>query len=192
MQPPLFGAGGPWAESVALPRDVLGYVRRECPECHRLFKVKGTPLEGMLVFARLASQVTHANREEADWPEVVRFCPYCGFAATDERWFTAEQRAFLDKRGEVLEQELRFEQLAHVERTLSVNPGPTFLPVRPERLAATLAAEPNDMRVLPLFCCHEEIKVSEGWLGAVRCFFCGTEHELGAALLRDRLSRILS
>lgn len=192
MRSTVFGSGGPWAESLALPMDSGGFVRRECPTCHRLFKVRGTHLEGRLVLLRLSSLVAHANRHESDWPEAVRHCPYCGAQATDERWFTAEQRAFLDGRAETFGQELRYEQLMHVERTLADNPNPTFLPVRPERGAAALPAEPEDMRRVPLLCCREELKICEGWTGPVRCYFCGTEHELGAALIRDRLSRILT
>jgi len=192
MSPFVFGSGAPWAESVALPTDSRGFLRRECPTCHRLFKVRGTKLEGHLVFKRLSARVAHANPHEADWPEGVRHCPYCGVTAPDDRWFTAEQRAFLDKRAETFGREIRYEQLAQIERTLAVNPRPTFVAVRPERSCARLSAEPDDMRAVPLFCCREEIKVLESWLGAVRCFLCGTEHELGAALLRERLARVLT
>lgn len=140
---------------------------------------------------RMAARLAHANREEAQWPLERRTCPYCGAEADDDAWFTAEQRAFLDDRAQSLGLEVRYEQLAHVERTLPSNPSPTFLPVRPAPRDQALRAEPDDMRVVPLLYCREELKVSESWLGTVRCFYCGLEHELGASLWRERLKRLL-
>lgn len=186
-----FGSGLPWAENATLPRDASGFVRRECPGCHRLFKVRETPQVGRQAFARLSEKIAHANAHEAAWPEPLRHCPYCRTTAPADRWFTAEQRAFLDQRGETLGQEVRYEQLAHVQKTLAVNPSPTYLPVRPEKPTAAVPADPDDMQRLALFCCLEEMKVSERWLGSVRCFWCGTEHEFGLALVRDRLKKIL-
>jgi len=185
-----FGAGGPWAERLALAIDRQGFLRRECPSCHRLFKVRATGLEGRAALRRLLAPVSCENLHEAAWPPASRHCPYCGGAAGDDQWFTAEQRAFLDERGQTLGQEVRYEQLAHVLRTLAQNPGPTFLPVRPERCERRPPAEPDDMRLVSLFCCGEELKISETWQGPVRCFLCGTEHEFGVALVRQRLSKI--
>jgi hypothetical protein len=190
-QPQPFGAGGPWAELLTLPRDSLGFVRRECAACHRTFKVKGTQLEGMLVFLRVAARVTHQNEHESRFPLATRTCPYCGARGSDDAWFTAEQRNWLDKRADTLGQELRYEQLAHVERTLADNQSPTFLPVRPDMPTGRLRPEPDDMRAVPMLCCLEEIKISEHWLGPVHCFYCGLEHEMGAAVIRDRLARLL-
>src|SRR4051812_14170781 len=101
-----FGAGGPRAEKLALPRDRLNFVRRECRECHRQFKVRLTELDGLMALRRMASHVPHENGHEASSLEVARRCPYCGVTGQDDDWFTAEQRAFLDKRAESLGQEL--------------------------------------------------------------------------------------
>ncbi len=183
--------GGIRIEQVGLPQDSLGFLRRECPSCHRLFKVKAAHTESQRVFRRVAAHVVHANDPEAYWPLVHRTCPYCAHRAEEDRWFTAEQRAWLDRRGKALSLELRYEQLAHVERTPSLNPNPTFLPPRREAPPGVLQAEPDDMRVLPLLCCREELKVRESWSGPVHCFYCGVEHDLGATFLRDRLKRLL-
>ncbi len=186
-----FGAGGPWAERLALGTDRQGFLRRECPSCHRVFKVRATRLEGQVALRRLLAPVRCENLHEASWPAAARHCPYCGGAAGDDQWFTAEQRAFLDKRGQTLGEELRYEELAHVLRTLAANPSPTYLPVRPKPAEVWPPAEPDDMRVVSLFCCGEELKVSESWQGSIRCFLCGTEHEFGGALVRDRLAKLL-
>jgi len=187
----IFGAGGPWAEALTLAVDRQGFLRRECPSCHRLFKVRATLLEGRLGLRRLLAPSACQNLYEADWPLGSRHCPYCGGAASDDQWFTAEQRAFLDDRGATLVQEVRYEQLAQALRTLAHDSSPTALPSRPERSQKHAPAEPDDMRLVSLFCCGEELKISESWQGSVRCFLCGTEHEFGQGLIRDRLSRIL-
>lgn len=190
MKPP-FGAGGPWAEALCLPLDPSGFVRRECSACHRPFKVRGTALEGALVWLRVAGRVAHQNAHEARWPLAVRTCPYCGIKATDDAWFTAEQRSFLDRRADTLGQELLFEMLSHPGRTLSDNPGPTFLPVRPERTFRTLPPEPDDLAQVPMVCCLVEVKVAESWPGPLRCFYCGLEHQSDEAVVRVRLERAL-
>ena len=185
--PEEFGAGGPCAEKFGLPRDRLNFVRRECGGCHRQFKVRLTELDGLMALRRMASQVTHENGHEASCLDVERRCPYCGVTGQDDDWFTAEQRAFIDKRAESLNQEIRYEILAQCERSLSANPYLTFLPVRPTRSDAELKAEPDDMRVLPLLCCGEEVKISENWPGPLFCFYCGCEHELFEPLVRLRV-----
>ncbi|MFN7134104.1 MAG: hypothetical protein ACK4N5_18645, partial [Myxococcales bacterium] len=187
-----FGAGGPRAELLKLPIDRLGFVRRECGSCHRQFKVRETELDGEVVFNRVAGQVEHCNEHESGCSEGLRTCPYCGARGGDDAWFTAEQRAWLDKRAETFGEELRFEQLSHVERTLSQNPYPTFLAVRPQPSATQLRAEPDDMRVVPMLCCGDSVKISESWVGPLNCFYCGCEHEYGEVLVRQRLAKIMS
>ncbi len=188
-----FGAGGPWAELLKLPADRMGFVRRECARCHRQFKVRETALDGEEIFNRLNGQVSHCNEHEgaACAESVLRSCPYCGEQAADGGWFTAEQRAWLDKRAQTFSEELRFEQLSHVERTLSANPHPTFLAVRPKPSSASLRPEPDDMRLVPMLCCGESVKVAESWVGPLTCFYCGCEHEYAEALVRQRLSTIM-
>jgi hypothetical protein len=187
----IFGAGGPRRELLTLPQDPAGFVRRECPSCHRLFKIGASRALGALVLARVIGKVAHENGHESRPSNETRFCPYCGSRATEDCWFTAEQRAWLDKRAETFGLEIRYEQLAHVERTLAENPNPTFLPVRPEMPERSLGPEHDDMRAVPMLCCGQEIKISEAWPGPVRCFFCGCEHELGAAVVRQRLPKLL-
>ncbi len=186
-----FGSGGPLGESLALPADRLGFVRRQCPECRRPFKIKGARLDSLSLLRRIAGQVAHLNAHETVRAAGSRHCPYCRFAAPEESFLTPEQQAFLDQRAEAFSLELRYEMLAHVERTLADNPNPTFLAVRPEPSKTQLADEPNDMRVLPLLCCREELKLPESWPGPVCCFFCGAVHELQAPLVHERLSRLL-
>jgi hypothetical protein len=186
-----FGAGGPWAEALTLPKDRLGFVRHECEGCHRTFKIRAARMDGLAIFRRVAGQVAHVNDHEVSGESPTRHCPYCGRQGSEESWFTEEQRTWIDQRAETFSLELRYEVLAYVERSLAANPAPTYLPVRPEQSEATLKPEPDDMRVVPLLCCRDEVKVGEGWPGPVYCYFCGTQHELGVELMRERLNKLL-
>src|SRR4051812_15426343 len=49
---------------VRLPEDPLGFVRRECPDCHRQFKTKGWASDSASVHRRLAAQLPHENPDE--------------------------------------------------------------------------------------------------------------------------------
>jgi len=76
------------------------------------------------------------------------------------------------------------------------NPRPTYVPVtprprRPDPLRDD--GQDQDLTGVPLPCCGEEVKVSDGWSGPVRCHFCGMVHTravsrdigLELALLRE-------
>lgn len=185
-----FGAGGPQVERVELPLDRQGFLRRECRKCKLPFKVRGTRLDGLLVLRHLAREVPHQNDHEASWLDVTRFCPYCATPACDDAWLTFGQREFLDARAESYGQELRYEILSHVRRTLSANPYHTFVAVKPSRGKRELAAEPDDLYAVPLLCCSERIKVVDTWAGPITCFYCGLAHAL-VSPPRPRLARLL-
>lgn len=165
-------------EELRLPLDRSGFLRRECPRCHRQFKLRWSEREGRGVLRSLGLVVLHQNVEEVA-PGALLDCPYCAYRAGEGEWWTEEQRIFLSKRASTLDEEIRFEQLRHVERTLAQNPYPTFLPVAPAPFRVAIRAEPDDMRRVPLVCCGEEVKVRESWLLAIRCPFCGIEHDPG-------------
>lgn len=165
-------------DEVRLPVDRAGFLRRECPCCHRQFKLRWSEREGRGILRSLGEVVAHENVEEVG-PDGTLDCPYCAHRADESAWWTEEQRVYLSKRATTLDEEIRFEQLRHMEHTLAENPYLTFLPVPPAPFQVSIRSEPDDMRIVPLVCCGEEVKVRESWQGAVRCPFCGTEHERG-------------
>lgn len=164
------------AEHLRFPLDRRGYFRRECPDCHRQFKLRWSERDAQLVQRRLHGLLAHHNEHELSKVHALRHCPYCGHLAEADVWWTEEQRLFLQKRSAALGEEIRFEQLRLIERTLEQNPYPTFLPVAPVPFAFATRPEPDDMRVVPLVCCGEDVKVRESWTGPVICPFCGSEH----------------
>lgn len=165
-------------EQLKLPLDRRGFLRRECATCHRQFKLRWSESDAVLMLRRLGSVLRHVNEHEVTPHPMRRHCPYCGARADADSWWTEEQRLFLTKKAAALGEEIRFEQLRHVERTLSSNPYLTFLPVAPTPFRYTVRPEPDDMRVIPLVCCGEDVKVRDSWNGRIHCPFCGVQHTL--------------
>jgi hypothetical protein len=167
-------------EELRLPLDAAGFSRRECPRCQAHFKVRWSRREARVLASALARRVGHLNAGEAE-AGLPRHCPYCGARAEGEAWWTTEQLRWVEAQARGLDREVRWHALrAPLERP-GANPRPTYvaIPPRPGRLpplrdpAATLA------RVY-LPCCGEELAVSTGWVGPVRCHLCGFVHERGA------------
>lgn len=170
--------------SLALPRDSAGFVRRVCPHCQREFKTRPFPTDGLAVQRELMRGLRHENAQETAGI-ALRACLYCGRLAAPEQWLTEEQRRFLGWHGEALGAQVRYLQLTHVLRTLSVNPRVTFLVLPPANPEPRVPVEPDDLRLIPLVCCGEEAKSLEGWGGSVYCPRCGTRQ---GDLLRDRIA----
>ena len=165
-------------EAFALALDPGGLLRRECEECHRVFKVRVGELDAHSTFRALARHLVHANDAElADIPPE-RFCPYCPATAPDDAWFTAEQRAAVEQRADHWRRELRYQQLSQPRRTLGDNPFVTYLAVPPEPMPKRAAPVPDGLRPFPLLCCREVLFISSAWHGPVRCHFCGVVNEI--------------
>lgn len=165
-------------EQLKLPLDRRGFLRRECPTCHRQFKLRWREKDAVLVIRRLGAVLPHVNGDEVQTAPVRRHCPYCASHADADEWWTEEQRLFLSRKAAAIGEEIRFEQLRQVERTLAHNPYPTFLAVAPSPFRYSVRPDPDDMRVMPLVCCNEEVKVRDSWKGGIHCPFCGVEHTI--------------
>jgi hypothetical protein len=164
-------------DAVQLPLDVDGHLRRECPSCHRQFLVRFSEQEPLGIQRELARHLPHHNDAELEPPAHQAHCPYCGAAAAPESWFTAEQRAYLEKRAEHWRRQLRHVQLGLPRLALSANPNLTFLPIEPEPFETPLPNEPGGLCAFPLLCCGEQVKLLEGWRSPVHCYHCGARHD---------------
>lgn len=158
---------------VELPADAAGFVRRECPFCERQFKTIAGPFDAACVHRRVARALVHHNADEAPAGREPLHCPYCGKEAPLDAFFTPQQVRYLERVVAALAEEVRYQQLSHVRRTLSQNPYPTFVPVPPSQPSPVLAPEPDDMEVRAFLCCAEDAKVESHWRGAVHCVRCG-------------------
>ena len=165
-------------ESFALPAEGSGLVRRECAECHRTFEVRAGELDASTVQRAMARRLAHANDCELGELPPERFCPYCGHTAPEDAWLTAQQRAAVEKRADHWLREVRYVQLMQPRQTLADNPNVTYLAVPPEPFAEQALRSAEVLQAFPLVCCREQIRISPGWQGPVRCYFCGVEHEI--------------
>lgn len=158
--------------TLALPQDSSGFVRRRCPHCQREFKTRPFPTDGLAVHRAVAGGTRHENSHELEG-SALRACLYCGKVAPPEQWLTEAQRRFVEEHAAALRSEVRYRQLMHVFRTLSMNPRVTFVAVPPRPPPSALPPEPDDLAPVPLICCGEEAKAIEGWQQLVHCPRCG-------------------
>ena len=163
-----------------LPLD-HGFLRRECPLCRRQFKVLLRE-EEMADIPRKGADEFWASSEASQEPDASstkmaeNFCPYCGQPSSESDWWTQEQRTYilaLAKNVMLGKVRTAFQSLETEFR------GSKFVTVKaskPERDAAWISPETDDMRPFELPCCERTIKIDEDWRGKVHCFFCGFPH----------------
>lgn len=172
---------------VTLPVDSQGYVRRECPHCRRQFKVRGGPCDGATVQRYLGRHLLFENHDEIARDDAIAHCVYCGKDAPSDEWCTPQQRAWLERVADVLSKEIRYEQMQHPMRTLSLNPSPTFVAVPPPERLPEMRAEYDDLRRASFFCCVEDVKIEGHWRQPIYCPRCGAEHQTGEVRPATRL-----
>jgi hypothetical protein len=176
-------------DQIALPQDPFGFVRRECSKCHRQFKTRPTSSDAVAIQRHIGRVLQLGNSHELEG-EIGLTCFYCGKRAPVDEWLTVAQQTYLQRVGRVLAQQVRYEQMGHISRTLSANPNPTFVPVRPAALPMPMSPDVDDMRRFHLICCGDEVKAASGWDQAYFCPRCGTEHQDGMPRVRPQLQMV--
>ena len=144
---------------VDIPLDSDGYLRRECPECARQFKIE------------------IADEDESRSVDRLH-CPYCGRSALLDQWFTEEQVQYFRDRvvSDVVNPALRgfTEQLQRASRA---SEGLIGFEVKSEGLdepPPRRLREEDDMVRVRFSCCEETVKVSPDWGRELHCVVCGT------------------
>jgi hypothetical protein len=162
-------------EELELPRDGAGYARRACPRCLAHFKVRVGRRDERVLAAAITRRADAIEAGLA--PASPRHCPYCGECDEAERFWTDEQLRWVDAHARRLADEVRWRRLRAPLERLAANPRPTYVLVfPPARPLPPPRDDPDDMTAIPLPCCGEEQKVSGGWIGPVRCHYCGCVH----------------
>lgn len=164
-------------QSAALPQDSQGFVRRECPSCHRHFKTRPSPGDGLSVLQRLGLVLPHENPHEIDGGRARR-CLYCGRSAPADGWLTAEQRDHLARVAAAWAAEVRSEQARSLHPPGARRPAPSSSDRR-----VSMPPEPDDLEPVPLLCCGEEAKALKDWRGSVYCPRCGARQSTGRVAL---------
>jgi len=147
------------SEKITMPLalDKDGFLRRECPNCERQFKV----LPG------------ESNTNEISVSAYS--CPYCVENAAADSWWTKEQLEYATKYASAKIVEPKLDKFAKDIKRLNKPAGFVRFDVKhqTQSLPNTLQ-EPNDMRKITLPCHpNEPLKIYEGWKGPVACLICG-------------------
>jgi hypothetical protein len=161
---------------VSLPRDPSGFVRRQCPRCVRIFKTRPSRFDARSLHRRLVMLFPFENPHEGFEPVPTWTCFYCGHRADADEWLVRDHVVYLEELARALANHVRYEQLAHITRTLAQNPRPTFVAVAPDALPVGMPPEPEDLRPIPLVCCGDEAKALWDWDGPFYCPRCGAHH----------------
>ena len=144
--------------TISLPLDD-GFLRRECPNCHRPFKWHNGP--------------TDARPDDFVDPKQYH-CPYCGLQADVGSWFTQEQTGYI---SEIAGHEFSGMIEGELERAFKPLKNSDFISVsvdyKPEPKPRPLKEQADMTLVEPP--CHpfEPLKVQEGWDLGLHCLVCG-------------------
>jgi hypothetical protein len=160
--------------SVELPKDVLGFIRRECSHCKRHFKTASMPGDGPMIARVLAIEEETDAAFETGWIPDSITCVYCGRTNPLETFLPFAQRSYLESVAKVVKQQVQAARLKLVHTRFALKPAPTYVPVEPPKMPEPSLREPNDMKVMPVLCCSDEVKVQHAWSGAVHCPRCAS------------------
>jgi hypothetical protein len=172
--------------SINIPLDNDHYLRRECPNCMREFKIQVSSEELKNIANRgiqsyLTNDETTVTLDEvSDEKDVKCFCPYCGQEAPNTSLWTKEQLAYMNIFGKNIMAKLVNDNLINpLKKGFNQSSGMISMSFKGEEMKYEepwISEEPNDMNVFELPCCHKSIKVVEDWKKSVFCFYCGFEH----------------
>jgi len=173
---------------VSLPLDDEGFFRRECPYCIRQFKMEITEKElGNEVEALVESYLTETSSDSGERETVIEtesesyYCPYCGQEASSDKWWTADQLAYVEGICKNIAIKAINEQLiAPMKKNFGHSKSDLIsISIDANELKEEEPKKPlevNDMRIFTLPCCSARIKVEESYRGSIHCIKCGFSH----------------
>jgi len=170
--------------NLSFPLDDDGFFRRECPLCHKEFKVllekeeltdlaqKG--IDSFMI--ELKEETTDLDESECSETEFI--CPYCGQRALSDGWWTQEQLAYVGIVAKNIMAKIVNENLIRPLKRTFHRPSSGMVSMRfegreMEQQVPWISLEVNDMEIFDLPCCQRKIKIEEDWSDVVYCFFCG-------------------
>jgi len=176
--------------NLSFPLDEDGFFRRECPLCHKEFKVllekeELTDLahKGIDFFMiEEKEKETNLSENESSGTEFV--CPYCGQRAPGDSWWTQEQLTYVGIVAKNILAKIINENLIRSLKRTFRRSGYSKVSLRfegkeIEQQEPRISPEVNDMEIFDLPCCQRKIKIEENWQDTLYCFFCGFPYEHG-------------
>ncbi len=175
-------------KTVSFPLDNDEFFRRECPLCHREFKVLLE--EGELTNLAQKCVDSFMIEQNEDKEDIKQYeyqtggfiCPYCGQQSPAESYWTQEQIAYIGIIIENIVAKLTNENLIRpLQRTFrKSNSGMISIEFRGKEMEQKeewISPEVNDMEIFDLPCCQRKIKIEENRVDMIYCFFCGFPHK---------------
>lgn len=139
-----------------------GFIRRQCPNCNRLFKWHHGP--------------TDVRPDDAMDPPMYH-CPYCGMNAGNDAWWTDDQASYIQLAAggpamQAISDELGIQSREISSKHVKVSLGRETLPEPPSP-----PAEPSDMQEVQSPC-HpwEPVKILDDWREALHCIVCANQY----------------
>ncbi len=166
--------------NISFPLDSNGFFRRECPFCYREFKIllKDNEIND-LSRDSMKSFMLEKNEDttEDEFESNEFFCPYCGQAAKNDKWWTKEQMAYINiYMNNILSNMINNHLIKPIKSDFRTSKTIKFEGKEIELEEPWISPESDDMIEFDLPCCQRRIKVDEKWSGDVFCFFCGFPH----------------
>jgi len=170
--------------NLPFPLDDGEFFRRECPFCHKEFKVllekeelTNLAQKGVDSFMIELKEET-TDLDESESSETQFICPYCGQQAPNDTWWTQEQRAYVDIVAKNNIAKIVNENLIRPLKKTFQRPSFNMVSIRfedkgMEQQEPWISPEVNDMEIFDLPCCQRKIKIEENWQKTIYCFFCG-------------------
>jgi hypothetical protein len=165
---------------MSIDREVLsflgnhdGFVLRTCPRCGRDFQTWLSPSDIVVFSEACATLGRWANAAELAAPPIALRCIYCRHRAKASGFQSALQLREAEKLTAAWAEQVRFLRLRHVLDSLSVNPRPTFLLLRPAAPRLQCSDSSDDFAYRSYGCCGVEFRGMSNWSRGVFCPGCG-------------------
>jgi len=172
--------------NISFPLDNDGFFRRACPFCQREFKIKisNEELKNLIQksedsYMLKKEEISLSEKESFKENEIKEFyCPYCGQEASAGRWWTIEQKKYIQTYMENIMTDIINKNF--VEKMKKGFQGNKFIKFEGKKLKMKepqISSDDNDMMIINLSCCQSKIKILKGWAKIVYCFYCGFPHK---------------
>lgn len=161
--------------AAAFPRDLDGFLSRECPSCEGRFKLEVAADDAGAEASDLSDEEAVAEAESMQ-----RYCPLCHEPVEGNRWWTVEQ---IEYAREAISASVQSQFQDMLEDTTRQSSG--VLTFRRGDVAAVPSPPTEDeTMVMVIPPCHEDdrLKVPDDWTGEVACHRCGVRYP--GALIR--------
>lgn len=149
--------------TLSFPLDDDKFLRRECPDCEKEFKIQTIEKDGYFD--------SGLDKQESN----KMTCPYCGHRSKVREWWTKDQVNYISQENE----RIAFDLIQNELGGSMINTGLIQVTLTPNTIPKTsMNPEKNDMKIFELSCCERDIKILENWTEKVYCPDCSKIYKI--------------